>query len=748
MTKRRRSAAAAAAALAGLAVTAWPGVSTAATSVSPSVSDSVSPSVSASVSPSVSASVSHSVSASAKPSSSPAAPSPTSTAGLPTHVIVLGVRGARWATIDGSTAPGLSALALASALGSVSLRSAADHTCPADAWLTIGSGTRAAHPDGCRAVVTVSAAAASGGAVAGFPDLAARVATGPYAARAGTLADSIRATGGCVTAVGVLAALGAAHPDGSLDRYVPDPASVTAEELKACPVTLVDVPGLPAGDAVVRHVLETVVGDPTLGTGARVLAVGTGDGTDRLAAAAFLGGGFAPGLLAAPEVGRPPYIQLVDVPATVLSFLTRAVPAGFLGRPVSLVAGSPTFSDRLGSVRAAATASETRARDFTPFVSLLVGLQAAGWALLWLLWRRRAVEHGPVDDGARIGRSVDRRRLAVAAAGLGLAGLAAPAASFVASLTRWPTSILPLPILCGATLAASAGLAAAAARSRDRGFLTPVAVVCTVSALIIAFDLVFGSRLQFNGALGYDAVTAGRFHGLGNLSSGVFSAVGLVALALVAQRQPPRRRSVVAIAGAVALVAVIGTPAWGADVGGVIAAIPALTVLVLLLAGRRASPRAVLLALVVAAAVVTALGVADAARGPQRSGHLGRFVTSLRSGGAWTTVHRRLAADADLFLHSLWSPVLLVCAGLALYLLVRPRPAVAALFAAAPELRAAAIAAAAVAAIGLVVNDSGLSVVAGVLLIVPPAIGAAAAYHWLVLDERRADAARPDAVLP
>jgi hypothetical protein len=668
------------------------------------------------------------------------APSATPAAGLPTHVIVLGIRGARWDAIDGSTAPGVSAMALASALGSVSMRSAATHTCPADAWLTIGSGTRAAHPDGCRAVVTVTPAASGPGAVVpAFPAVAASAAKGPYAAHPGALADSVRATGGCVTAVGSLAALGAAHPDGSLDHYVADPTAVTAEQLKTCAVTLIDVPDLPAGDAVVRHVLQTVVGDDTLGTGARVLAVGTGDGTDRLAAAAFLGGGFAPGLLAAPEIGRPPYIQLVDVPATVLGFVAPTIPATFLGRPVRLVAGSPTFSDRLASVRAAATASETRARDFTPFVSLIVGLQAAGWALLWWRWRRGA---------AAGGRPVDRRRLALAAAGLGLAGLAAPAASFVASLTHWPTSSMSMVILCGSTLAAAVGLAAAAARSRPRGLLSPVAVVCVVSALIIAFDLVFGSRLQFNGALGYDAVTAGRFHGLGNLSSGLFTAVALLALAVVAQRQPPRRRAVVAVAGAVALVVVIGAPAWGADVGGVLAAVPALTVLVLLLSGRRVSPRAVLLALVVAAAVVTALGLLDAARGPQRSGHLGRFFLSLRHGGAWTTVHRRLAADANLFLHSVWSPVLLVCACLAVYLLVRPRPAVAALFAAAPELRAAAIAAAVVGVVGLVVNDSGLSVVAGVLLVVPPAVGAASAYHWLTLDERRADPIEPDAVLP
>ncbi len=676
------------------------------------------------------------VAASAGPAA-PGTPHPAA-AGVATHVIVLGVRGARWDTFDGTSSTGAAGLTLASSLAALSVRSAASQTCPADAWLTIGTGSRAAHPDGCRATVTVSPA----GEVAGFADLARANLAGPYAAKAGAFAEALAGDDQCATAVGPLAALAAAHPDGRLDSYVADPAALTDKDLLTCGVTLVDVPELPAGDSVIRHVLDLAMGNVTLGTASRVFLVGTGDGTDHLALAAFLGAPFAPALMTSPEVGRSPYLQLVDVPATVLAGFSPdiAPPAGFLGRPAAVADVSRSFSQRLHAVREAARAAETRTSTFPVFVAILLGSQLAGWVLLWLLWRRA----GPAA-------AARRRTLALAAGGLGLAGVGAPAASFLASLTRWQTSAAPVLLLVGATLAATVGLAATAARARHRGALSPVAAIAAAGVLVLAFDVVYSSRLQFNAVLGYDALTAGRFRGLGNLASGIFVALVLLTLAVVAARRETTRGRVAAIGigGAVAAAA-LGAPMWGADVGGVLALLPALAVLGLLATGRRVSAAPLAGAGLAAVIVVGLLGLLDAARPADSRTHLGRFVASLGDGTVGVTLRRRLTADVSLATSTWLAPLLLlVCAVAVVYVLRRPPAGVRAVFDTHPELRWSLLAVVVAAVIGLIVNDSGISFLAGAALVAAPAVGAGASYNWLAgHEQRRGTPALSDAVLP
>jgi len=85
---------------------------------------------------------------------------------------------------------------------------------------------------------------------------------------------------------------------------------------------------------------------------------------------------------------------------------------------------------------------------------------------------------------------------------------------------------------------------------------------------------VLGSPLQFNGALGYSPEVAGRFIGFGNAGFAVFGASALFLACLVAARGGRGARAVALaiLAGAVLL---DGAPVWGADVGGVLALVPA-----------------------------------------------------------------------------------------------------------------------------------------------------------------------------
>ena len=646
------------------------------------------------------------------------------------HVLVLGVRGADWTDVSASQTPGLTVIAAQSAIGTLALRSGSGAPCVAESWVVISTGTRALAAD-CPDAVGAPGAAGRSVQIPDFAELVTENAAAAYAAQPGALADFLRTKNICVTAVGPLAALGAADVEGRVAHVYDDPRTLTAAQIKTCGVTLVDVPALPEGDVVIRDILDRAVSDASLAPNLRVLIVGTGTGSEPLGLAAFLGAPYASGLLTAPNIERPPYLQLIDVAPTIArNFVTRdaELPAAFVGAPASFVPADRDFAARLAAVREAGDASTTRARVFGPFVAVLLGTQVLGWLLLALAWRRDRTH------------PTRRRTLALAGAGLALAGVLAPASSFLASLARWPTSRFPLLLLVGATLGATVVLVAAAARSRPRRVLAPVGAATTVAAGVLIFDVVLGSRLQMNGALGYDAVTAGRFRGLGNLGFGLLAATGLLALCIAAARYQGRRRLAVLVLGGAALTAVVGAPSWGADAGGTLALLVGLVVVVLRTARGRFSLVAALVAAALPLAIVAGLAVADAARANPT--HLGRFVESLGDGDAGTIIRRRLAANVELWTLNPGTFVVPMLVLAAVYLLLRPPPAVRSVLTAEPMLREAGIAIAVVVAIGVLINDSGISVAAGALLVTPAAIGAAAAYRWLAEQ----DSGHPDAM--
>ena len=134
--------------------------------------------------------------------------------------------------------------------------------------------------------------------------------------------------------------------------------------------------------------------------------------------------------------------------------------------------------------------------------------------------------------------------------------------------------------------------------------LAPFGVVCLFTLVVLAIDVMTGSRLQLETPFGLSVLEAGRFYGIGNEALGIYGISGLLGaawLGLVALRRstPPgssRRPAVLAVA-VVAVFAVFasGWPGFGGKVGGTIAMVPCFVLLALVVAGIRLTWRRILL---------------------------------------------------------------------------------------------------------------------------------------------------------
>jgi len=96
-----------------------------------------------------------------------------STAAPSRHVVIVGIPGLRWSDISASATPTLWRLAGQGSVGSLSDSAIQPLTCPADAWLTLNSGARAAsgHPDAACGAFPAVVPEGTSASVPGLPSL-------------------------------------------------------------------------------------------------------------------------------------------------------------------------------------------------------------------------------------------------------------------------------------------------------------------------------------------------------------------------------------------------------------------------------------------------------------------------------------------------------------------------------------------------------------------------------------------------
>jgi hypothetical protein len=674
------------------------------------------------------------------------AAAPASGPGEPGPVIVVGLPGLRWTDLSATATPALWRLARQGSAGSLVVSGVHTRSCPADGWLTLNSGARAAE-DPSFAPGTGSARGGPAAPCPAMPRVVPAAATAPVSAPAGmpALIPAMRrivsanqplhydpywgllaraaGPGGCATAAGPGAALALAGPGGHVGSYLPSAAAVTRQVLARCPLTVIDLGALPAAPAARAAALRAA--DAAAGriaaeepAGARLMVAGLADdAAPHLRAVIVTGPGYQAGRLAAASTRQPGMTLITDLTPTVLGWRGVAVPPATVGSPVT---ADPRGGTSLAAVVRGLTGQDTAAQVYRSTVLAFFLIYGFGegvvFALLALLLRG--------TDPARR----QRRRRAYTIAGV-TAG-AVPAATFLASLVPWWLLPHPAVLLYGLAAAWTAVIAVIALAGPWRGSpLGPPGVVAAVTVAVIGLDVMTGSRLQLGTPFGLSALAAGRFYGVGNNALGVYGASGLLvaawaATALGAAGPEPepggRRRGVLAVS-AIALFVVVaaGWPGFGAKVGGTIAMVPGFLLLLAAVAGIRVTWRRALLILASGLVLVTGFAVLDYLVPSAGPSDIGAFVGHVLHGGSGGILQRKISANVGSLTTTVYSPIVPVVVVAAALILAWPHrfrlDGLNRAYAALPLLRPALAAMWLVAVLGWIADDSGVTVPAAAI---------------------------------
>ena len=647
-----------------------------------------------------------------EPASEPA--SDAASASRPAPVVVLATNNLTWADLReqasregagedsdssgvGSAAAHLLAFASRGEPMNLSVRTPADRTCPADAWLTLGRGKRAS---------AIEPVASCAGPTTAIPRDTPLV---------GALGRDVS-----IQAVGPGTQLATGAPGGARNRPAPLAPSV-AEALAAdADLTIVDTARAAPTDteriAALDDALRTVQERARPGTRLIIASLADDEAPGPqmavLPAGTRSARGTSEGLVVGNSTHQPGLVQLTDLTPTLVSALAGRRDPAFDGHALTLPqtgrAGVATAGDATGDTRISRLADDAlhaRASQATVMraSALLMGLAVAllAWAAVALrapkASRREAlrrlvtwvavylsglptalllVNAAPWwRVGARTGSpSVWASVVAVVAAALVAVGIVGLAAGIVALARRrrrphLAASPLPSPSALGATGAAEpAGSADAlcareeataepqpdgAESPRSSASLSPSPSGARLTALLVAaaipltwlVDAAAGAPLAFNNPLGMNAVVAGRFYGVSNTAFALVAGALIVVIAGVWVALGGGRRTalvVTSLLGGAALL-VDGAPQLGADVGGALTLVPTLAFLAAGLAGLHLSWRRWLVIGAATVLVVGGFAVVDLLR-PGGPTHLGRFARQVADGSAAGVLGRKAYA--------------------------------------------------------------------------------------------------------
>jgi hypothetical protein len=577
--------------------------------------------------------------------------------------------------------------------------------CAAAGWTTLGAGRRAAVGGLCDPQV-------SGNEVVDWPAREAAAAARDGDAVLGTLAASVPS---CVAAVGPGAALAAARPDGSLASYESVADFRGGGAKPTCPITLID-PGAD-GDALTAELARR--SDVTL----IVTGIGPPAGSDdRGTQVVYRIGTTIPGWLTSPSTRRQGIVTLTDLTATLVDFGTGTSDSGSTSASNAAIDGGvfAVYPDDLSLAGIERhLAAVTALSDAVVIGYLAVGIGGAilSAVLIVALWRRNwplarlIMTVGTVLTATMMltgsvpwqGFSHPGRAVGLVAAGWGVVLTLA-----AVGLARW----LAVPAAI-----AGAGL-----------------TVATFTA-----DAALGTVMQPGSLLNSRPIFGLRWYGFGNVTFAAYASAGLLLAGYVAHRLriAGRPRAAVVAVAAIGFGIVIceGWPSMGTDFGGVIALTPPLLWLLFALSGARVSWPKLVIAGVGAVLAITIIAVLDWRRGPGARSHLGNFVQRVIDGDAGDIVVRKAVASVD----TIVSPLGLISLAVGIPVwIVAFRWALPRIATAYTTIHPVAMAGLAVAVLGTLLNDGGISVW------LTATAAYAVAIAWFVLD----DLAAPHTPIP
>ncbi|MGH3657459.1 MAG: hypothetical protein ACRDUA_12430, partial [Micromonosporaceae bacterium] len=447
------------------------------------------------------------------------------------------------------------------------------------------------------------------------------------------------------------------------------------------------------------------------------------------------GPGVRPGVAVSGTTRRNSYLTLPDIAPTVLERLGAAVPPEITGTPVKLGEARPVDQELMSGYARANEVAVFRDRVTTPVTVVFIVLQLLAYVLaaLLLVLRGRVLRGRLVSRGRRRPGSRWRPTTRI----LLLTVLALPTTTFLSGLLPYdwlgPAGYVATLIVAAAGLAAGSvwlGWALRRVLPAAAPMLPPLAIIAVTWVTMIIDVLFYNGRLQLDTVFGYSPIVAGRFSGYGNFA---FSLVAICAVIIVtggwaitalSRRSSRHWKAVALVVAALVLgftVVVDGYPAYGSDIGGVLAAVPSFALVLLLLAGVTITWRRLALVGVVTVATIGAFAAVDLTRPVEQRTHLGRMVERMDgTGGVLTIVERKLLANLNILTSSIWTWVVPFAAAFLIVLSLRRFDALGPLRRRVPGMRACLWGAAVVALLGFALNDSGIAVPAMMSTILLP----------------------------
>ena len=650
----------------------------------------------------------------------------------PAPVVVLATNNLTWADLQeqasregagessgssgvGSAADRLLAFARRGEPMNLSVRTPADRTCPADAWLTLGRGKRAS---------AVEASASCAGPTTAIPRSTPLV---------GALGQDVS-----IQAVGPGTQLATGAPGASANRPAPVAPSVADALTADADLTIVDTASATSTDteriAALDEALRTVQEQSRPGT--RIIVASLADDEAPgpqvavLPAGTRSARGASDGLVVGDSTHQAGLVQLTDLTPTLVSALAGRRDPAFDGHALTLPetgrAGVATTntSAATGDARISRLADDALHARASQATVMRAGALLMGLAVALLVWaavalrapkasRREALRRRVTwvavylsglptalllvnaapwwRVGARAGSPSGWASLVAVVAAVpvaaGIVGLAAGIAALARRRKRPhpAASPSPSPSALGAAAAETVGSPkTTSARGEaavepppdeadgpEPALPSPPRNGTSLTALLVAaaiplawlVDAAAGTPLAFNNPLGMNAVVAGRFYGVSNTAFALVAGALVVVIAGVWEVLGGGRRSallVTALLGGAALL-VDGAPQLGADVGGALTLVPTLAFLAAGLAGLHLSWRRWLAIGAATVLVVGGFAVVDLLR-PGEPTHLGRFARQVADGSAAGVLGRKAYALVGPFVTKPIMAVALACA--------------------------------------------------------------------------------------
>ena len=615
----------------------------------------------------------------------------------------------------GSAADRLLAFARRREPMNLSVRTPADRTCPADAWLTLGRGKRAS---------AIEPSASCAGPTTAIPRSTPLV---------GALEQDVS-----IQAVGPGTQLATGAPGGSATRPAPVAPSV-AEALAAdADLTIVDTASAASTDAeriaALDEALRTVQEQSRPGTRLIVASLADDEAPGPqmavLPAGTRSARGTSGGLVVSDSTHQAGLVQLTDLTPTLVSALAGRRDPAFDGHALTLPetgrAGVAAAGAAAGDARISRLADDAVHARASQATVMRAGALLMGLAVALLVWaavalrspkasRREALRRRVTwvavylsglptalllvnaapwwRVGARAGSPSGWTSLVAVVAAVpvaaGIVGLAAGIAALVRRRKRprsTTSSPLPSPSALDAVAATETARSAVALSAQgetttepppdeadgpEPALPSPPRNGTSLTALLVAaaiplawlVDAAAGAPLAFNNPLGMNAVVAGRFYGVSNTAFALVAGALVVVIASAWEVLGGGRRSallVTALLGGAALL-VDGAPQLGADVGGALTLVPTLAFLAAGLAGLHLSWRRWLAIGATTVLVVGGFAVVDLLR-PGGPTHLGRFARQVADGSAAGVLGRKAYALVGPFVTKPVMAAALACA--------------------------------------------------------------------------------------